>query len=43
MFVDLPTPIAGYIAAENRGDEETLDGLSPKNGYGAPQRFESPA
>ena len=24
MFVDLPTPIALYIAAENRGDTEAL-------------------
>jgi hypothetical protein len=24
MFVDLPTPIAIYIAAENRGDAEAL-------------------
>jgi hypothetical protein len=25
MSVDLPTPIARYIAAENRGDTEALD------------------
>jgi hypothetical protein len=25
MAVDLPTPIARYIAAENRGDPEALD------------------
>ena len=41
MSVDLPTPIARYIAVENLSDRETLDRLSPKNGYGAPPVFGS--
>lgn len=31
MSVDLPTPIATYIAAENRGDMEALDECFAEN------------